>query len=69
MEFIGFTDPKQIKVYDSDFELLKNCHIAIIRFDGTEWKILTQDEDLYRKLQDTFEIEERIPAEDYFRKY
>jgi hypothetical protein len=67
MDFIAFKNENKIRVYESDFELLKNCYIGIFRFDGEYWQIFTQDADLYKKILDKFEVFRTIPAEEFFR--
>lgn len=69
MELLAFDNPQKIKVYDSDLDLIKNCKIAIIRFDATGWEIYSADKDLFERLQAKFKIDKQISPEDYSRKY
>lgn len=67
MNLIGFKEEEKVRVYSSDFELLKNCYIGIFRFDGEYWEVFTQDENFYSRLLQKFEIFKLIPAEEYVR--
>ncbi len=51
---IGCQDPKNLKPYQNDDEMIKSCDIAIVMFDTSRWEISCKDEKQMQNFLDTF---------------
>lgn len=51
---LGCKDPQKLKPYKDDDEMLKECDIVIVAFDGCWWEVSCKDEQLMKKFLSTF---------------
>ncbi len=58
---IGCKDEADLRRFETDEEMYRECDLVIVMFDSSYWEIYSKDSDLIDRMEKHFKYTERLP--------